>query len=39
MEKHNIRLTSSEVANLWANYMGDSMYVYLRVYLFSESYR
>lgn len=25
MEKRNIRLTSSEVANLWANYMGDTM--------------
>jgi hypothetical protein len=25
MEKHNIQLTSSEVANLWTNYIGDSM--------------
>ncbi|MGM0901157.1 MAG: DUF3231 family protein [Bacillota bacterium] len=25
MEKHNIKLTSSEVANLWSNYIGDSM--------------
>ncbi|SEM21380.1 Protein of unknown function [Mesobacillus persicus] len=27
MEKHNIKLTSSEVANLWTNYIGDSMSV------------
>jgi hypothetical protein len=32
MEKHNIRLTSSEVANLWANYMGDSMSICVFTY-------
>lgn len=27
METHHIRLTSSEVGGLWANYIADSMFV------------
>ncbi|WP_084361932.1 DUF3231 family protein [Robertmurraya korlensis] len=32
MEKHNIRLTSSEIANLWTNYMGDSISICVFTY-------
>jgi hypothetical protein len=35
MEKNNIRLTSSEVANLWANYIGDSMSICVFTYFLS----
>lgn len=27
METHHIRLTSSEVGGLWANYIADSMFI------------
>ncbi|HZG72449.1 MAG TPA: DUF3231 family protein [Chondromyces sp.] len=32
MEQHHIRLTSSEVGNLWANYMNDSMSICILKY-------